>query len=109
MKKIQDRNYTDYQKAFIRAVKKALKTGKVWATVHNVARSGMSRTISCYIIHKGEICPINWIIRDHCPVTEMKDGTLRVYGCGMNMIVWALDSLAHALKVDWSHQRYGRI
>ena len=88
-KLIKDYGLTEYQAKevieLLPAIKRALKTNKIYAKVDSVSRSGMSRKISLYIVNKGEIYCLNFafgkIFGDRlngCEVT--------IYGCGMDML-----------------------
>jgi len=73
-------------------LKRALKSGKIYGTVHSVSRSGMSRQISLYIVYKGEIFPLNWHFGDIYGKL-LKNGNVRINGCGMDMLFAATNSL----------------
>ena len=62
------------------------KGGRIYACVNTVARSGMSRTITLAVVCGGRIINLN-----HTPYAlvygdQIKDGTVRIYGCGMDML-----------------------
>lgn len=67
-------------------LRKLIKAGqKVYTSCDHVSSSGMTRHISLYIVHKGEIANIT---RDVSIVTgwkQSKNGGLVVGGCGMDM------------------------
>ncbi len=69
------------------SVRKALAgSGQIYCSIDTVARSGMSRTIKVLIIHRGEVINLNRtpfakIYGDSC-----KNGTVRINGCGMDML-----------------------
>lgn len=64
-----------------------LKPGSTVSTiVTHVARSGMSRSIKCYTVHKGELRDITYAVSrvvDH-PI-DQNHGGIKVGGCGMDM------------------------
>jgi len=68
------------------SVKKQLREG-VYAQVNTVSRSGMSRTISLFIKHKGEIINLNstpfWKLYGD---SRNDDHQVRISGCGMDML-----------------------
>ena len=81
---------TEYQAAealrLLPAVKRALKANKIWATVHTVSKSGMSRTISLYIVNKGNIVCLDWAFGKIYGDSITKDREVRINGCGMDML-----------------------
>jgi len=68
------------------SVKKELRKG-IYAQVNTVSRSGMSRTISLFIKHKGEIINLNstpfWKLYGD---SRNSDHQVRIGGCGMDML-----------------------
>jgi hypothetical protein len=81
----------EYARGALRAM---LKPGQ---TVHCVlrsrARSGMSRSISLLIVHKGELRNIDTLAADACGYSLAKDEGIHMPGCGMDMgfaLVYAL-------------------
>jgi len=58
---------------------------KVYTTVNKVASSGMSRTLSCYVVVDNEIVCINWYIERLGLFKRNDQGHLKVSGCGMDM------------------------
>lgn len=51
------------------------------------SQSGMSRTFEIHIINKnGELLNITWLVSKILKDTYTKDGKIRVYGCGMDML-----------------------
>lgn len=81
---------TKYQiesaKRLLPAVRRALKKNAIYATVHKVSKSGMSRTISLYIVHKNKIVCLNWAFGDIFGDSITKDREVRINGCGMDML-----------------------
>lgn len=87
---------TEKQEAIASLKKLMGRNRTVYTIVRHAARSGMNRSISCYIAHKGEIICIDWhvsrilgwsISRNH--------GGVNVSGCGMDMgfhLVYSLSS-----------------
>ena len=79
----------NYAFKLLPSIKKAIggKNGRVYCTVNTVARSGMSRTISVIIPHKGNLINLN-----HTPFwsvygdSQTKNGDIRIGGCGMDML-----------------------
>ena len=72
------------------SLKKAIgeKNGKIYAQVNTVSRSGMSRTITLFIIHKNEIINLNYTIfsKVYADKSNLKEGIARINGCGMDML-----------------------
>lgn len=51
------------------------------------SKSGMSRKFKIHVITKnGELYNLTWIIANIMNYTFTKDGKIRVYGCGMDML-----------------------
>ena len=87
---------------------------KVYARVESVARSGMSRTISFYMIEGGELCNITGAIGEVTGHSRDRlTGGLRVRGCGMDMVWHTLYSYACTRGWDSSQQqrfaKYNRV
>ena len=75
-----------------------LKAGsKVYTTVKNVSRSGLTRTIAVYAQHKGEIHDISHLVATATGMRFDRDrGGVKVEGCGMDMtfhVVYSLSSV----------------
>ena len=71
------------------SLKKAIAgKGKIYAQVNNVSRSGMSRTITLFIIHKNEIINLNYTIfsKVYADKSDLREGIARINGCGMDML-----------------------
>ena len=78
--------------ALAESVLKAVSNPKhrIFARVHSVSKSGMSRTISLAVIHKGDIINLNFtpfrsVYADSKQV-ERYGGGVRINGCGMDML-----------------------
>jgi len=75
-----------YREQHARDLRKLIKAGqKVYTSCDHVSSSGMTRHISLYIVHRGEIVNIT---RRAAIVTgwkQSKNGGLVVGGCGMDM------------------------
>ena len=71
---------------------------KIYAIVRSVARSGMSRTMSFFMVEDGELINITHVVARVCWYRFNKDNwTIRVNGCGMDMIAHTLDVFASKL------------
>lgn len=61
--------------------------GKIYAQVTSVSRSGMSRTISLLIMHKGRLVNLDstpfWSVFGD---RKSRNGEVRINGCGMDML-----------------------
>ena len=71
------------------SLKKAIggENGKIYAMVESVSRSGMSRTIVLFIIHKGELVNLNNTAFAKVYGDSISGyGTVRIHGCGMDML-----------------------
>ena len=86
---------------------------KIYAIVRSVARSGMSRTMSFFMVEDGELINITHVVARVCGYRLNKDNwTIRVGGCGMDMIAHTLDHFASKLgfkKTPSWVEHYGRI
>ena len=90
------------------AVKRALKANRIWATVHTVSKSGMSRTISLYIVDKGNIVCLDWAFGKIYGDSITKDREVRINGCGMDMLFEANYRLFEACCPRTKYQSYCR-
>ena len=81
------------------SLKKAIggKNGKIYAQVNTVAKSGMSRTVSLFIIHKGEIINLNSTVFAHVYGDTVTRDYVRIGGCGMDMLFECTYRLYHFL------------
>lgn len=71
---------------------------RIYAIVRSVARSGMSRTMSFFMVEDGELINITHVVARVCGYKLNEDNwTIRVCGCGMNMIFFVLDIFANKL------------
>jgi hypothetical protein len=75
------------RRAQIKALKAVFRRVKyrVYTVCHTVARSGMSRTLSVYVVggNDGSIRCLNWDIEQLGIAKRNKDGELTVHGCGL--------------------------
>ena len=64
------------------SLKKAIggKDGKIYTQVNSVTRSGMSKTISLFVVHRGEIVNLNYTIFADIYGDSRKNGTVRING-----------------------------
>lgn len=77
--------------------------GKVYIVLRSVAKSGMSRTLSLFVICDGELSDITGYAAHSLgwPLVNAKGSrAMRVEGCGMDMGFHAVSSLARALYGD---------
>lgn len=75
------------QEEAIAKLRKLLRKGNtVFTTLAHVSRSGMSRTIGCYVIKKNEPDWISYLVAKAVgyPFDDRKEG-VKVGGCGMDM------------------------
>jgi hypothetical protein len=71
---------------------------KIYTTVKHVARSGMSRTISLYVVRKGEILDITSLVARAVGYSmDHKRWGIRSHGCGMDMCFEAVYNLGCAM------------
>lgn len=62
------------------------KGGKIYCQVNSVSKSGMSRTISVFIVHKGDIINLNYTPFWKIYGDSKRNGVVRIKGCGMDML-----------------------
>jgi hypothetical protein len=81
---------------------------KVYTVLRHVAKSGMSRTMSIFVVDKGgEILSITTYVADLCDYTCTKDGYLRADGCGMDMGFSVVYNLGQALWPEGTEKPHG--
>ena len=74
------------------------------ASFKRVAKSGMRRTISFYMIENNKIIDITQVIAQVLGYTLQRDCTIRVKGCGMDMIFATLSDFAN--KIGFKKRPY---
>lgn len=74
------------------------------ATVKSVAKSGMSRTIAFYMIENNNLIDITCVIAQVLGHKLQRDCTIRVKGCGMDMVFATLS--AFASKIGFKKDPY---
>ena len=103
---------TEYQAGevmrLLPAVRRALRANKIWATVHTVSKSGMRRTISLYMVNKGEIICLDWAFGKIFGDSITKNQEVRINGCGMDMLFEANYRLFLACCPGVAYQAYCR-
>jgi hypothetical protein len=86
----------------IAQLKKMVRPGrKVYTSLEHVSKSGMSRDISVFIVRKGEIFNITWLVGRILGLRRQDNGGIRIGGCGMDMgyhIVMNLSYALHGMK-----------
>lgn len=71
---------------------------KIYAIVRGVAKSGMSRRLSFFMIEDGDLRNITQVIAQVLDKTlNEQEWSFRVSGCGMDMIAHTLDCFASKL------------
>lgn len=73
---------------------------KVYCLVRSVSSSGMSRKMSLYIVHNGELRGITGYVADVLQWGTDDNGYLKVSGCGMDMGFHTVYSLGYYLFKD---------
>lgn len=79
----------EYALELFPSIQKAVgrKGGKIYCSVEGVSRSGMSRTIKVYVMHKGQLVCLNntafWQVYGD---SRNSNGEVRITGCGMDML-----------------------
>lgn len=70
----------------------------IYTKVLHVSRSGMTRTIGCYVVRKGEVFDVSHLVAPAIGATLDRDrGGVKVQGCGMDMTFYVVYSLARAM------------
>lgn len=74
---------------------------KIYAIVRGVARSGMSRRLSFFMVEDGALINITQVIAQCLGYTlNEREWSFRVSGCGMDMIAHTLDCFASKLGFE---------
>lgn len=86
---------------------------KIYAIVRGVAKSGMSRRLSFFMVDDGALINITQVIAQVLDYKlNKREWSFRVGGCGMDMIAHTLDCFASRLGFEktpsWVYY-YGRI
>lgn len=89
-------------------LKNELKGGKylVYTILRHVSQSGMSRNIDCYVIANNTPYCMSYAIAQVLGMSQAKDGSIKVGGCGMDMGYHIVNSLSIALycKGKYTHE-----
>lgn len=96
----------EYARAELR---KIIKPGqKVYTILRSVSKSGMSRDISLFVIHKGELRNIDCLTSDATGIAESRNGPgIRMGGCGMDMGFSLVYNLGMALWPKGTRKPHG--
>lgn len=79
-------------------------TSTIYTLVTTVSQSGMSRSIKCLVIYKGELLDISALVAKAIEYRfDNKNGGVKIKGCGMDM-GWHLveNALSYALYGETS-------
>lgn len=96
----------DGEKAMREQAVKHLKTlvrtnQKVYTILNHISSSGMSRSISLCVVHKGDLIKLDyWIAQALGENIDNKNGGLKVSGCGMDIGFHLVYQLGRTL---WPH------
>ena len=87
-KLVENEYQLNYALALLPSLKKAVggKDGKIYCQVNSVSKSGMSRTISVFIVHQGEIVNLNHTLFWRIYGDSKRNGVVRINGGGMDMM-----------------------
>lgn len=92
---------TSYANTFVKDVMPYLEGLPIYGQVLSVSYSGMSRTASFYYIRDNQIVNLNWWMKLILDQGTGKDKyTLKLNGCGMDMLFDAVYRFSHAVKDD---------
>lgn len=87
-----------YKKQCVAQLKKILKPGAtVYCVLEHVSKSGMRRRISFYVVSKGELRSIDYLVSAVTGRTISDEGGIVCNGCGMDMGFDLVYSLGRAL------------
>lgn len=91
-------------------LRRMLKPGqKVFTFLNHVSSSGMSRSISVAIIHKGDLMKLDyWIAQAKGEHIDQKHGGLKVSGCGMDMGFHLVYGLGRMVWPNGTKKPHGR-
>lgn len=78
----------------------------IYSVLRSVSKSGMSRDISFFIVHKGALRNIDCLMSDACAIGEGKQG-LKFGGCGMDMGFSGVYSLGINLWPNGTRKPHG--
>lgn len=85
-------------KSCTKMLKKFCRKGRtVYTVLRHTSKSGMSRRIDVYTIHKGELTYLSGYIEGITDMKRHRDGGLIVGGCGMDMGFHIVYNLSAAL------------
>jgi hypothetical protein len=112
-KEAMSTKYTAEEKAKALSYLKAYRLNpgsKVYTQVLHVAKSGMSRTISLHIVHKGEVVRISHLVAKVAGYSLDRDRMgIKSHGCGMDMCFEAVYNLGRVLFPKGFKQSNGEI
>lgn len=72
----------------------AINEGRIVANITSVAKSGMSRKMKFSFIKDNRLYPCTHNFAEAFGYKLTKHDEIRIMGCGMNMIFWAIDYMA---------------
>lgn len=82
---------------------------KVYTILNHVSSSGMSRSISVAIVHKGELVKLDsWIAQAKGEHIDQKHGGLKVSGCGMDLGFHLVYELGRMVWPNGTKKPHGR-
>ncbi len=96
----------DYCRAELRKLAKPGTT--VHCVLRSVSKSGMSRTISLFVIHKGELRSIDQLAADATERNVADGGGIKMGGCGMDMGFALVYELGMAMWPKGTKKPHGR-
>jgi hypothetical protein len=92
---------------YIKDLKKLVeKGGTIYCVLRRVAKSGMSRDISFFVINKQRLRMIDGCIKQILGLKYSKNDGLRIHGCGMDMGFLVVHELSLALFKDGDALNY---
>jgi hypothetical protein len=94
----QEKGKLELRNASIKRLREMIQKGsKIYCTVRSVAKSGMSRKMSLFIVHNGHIEGITGLADNILQWGTDDNGYLKVSGCGMDMGFHTVYSLSYSL------------
>ena len=94
----------EYARAQLRKMIRPKQT--IYCVLRSVSKSGMSREISLFIVHKGELRNIDAMASDASGISEGKQG-IKMQGCGMDMGFALVYNLGYALWPNGTRKPHG--
>ena len=101
---MKTQEFTEYEQAILKHIKRGRNKDNFFtATITKVSSSGMSRRMKFLIVYKGKPLRITWLVAKLLNQKLLDDDSIRVGGCGMDMIFSTLMHVYSALGYKNTH------